>query len=59
MITDPLGIASSGSVPVVTNDVRLSRPSTEIPAVVIGDKRRASTELPVGSPTKRLAFNYR
>ncbi|XP_041375608.1 mRNA (2'-O-methyladenosine-N(6)-)-methyltransferase-like [Gigantopelta aegis] len=58
VFTDPLGIASSGSQPVSTNDVRLSRPSTEIPPVVIGDKRRASSELSVGSPTKRLAFNY-
>ncbi|XP_013083878.1 mRNA (2'-O-methyladenosine-N(6)-)-methyltransferase-like [Biomphalaria glabrata] len=62
-ITDPLGIntePSNGSVPIPgALDKRLSRPSTEINPLVAITKRRASSELCVGSPLKKAQLNYK
>ncbi|XP_021342973.1 phosphorylated CTD-interacting factor 1-like [Mizuhopecten yessoensis] len=56
LLSDPLGI---GSVPPqVAGDVRLSRPSIEIPPAQVGEKRRASAEMGQLSPSKRPAFAY-
>lgn len=59
LITDPLGISSNRAGPVPSSsDLRLSRPSVDIPPPHIGEKRRASMEF-VGSPTKSPRFTYR
>ncbi|KAK6174693.1 hypothetical protein SNE40_017923 [Patella caerulea] len=60
-MTDPLGINTPEGTPTpASNDLRLSRQSVEmIPQTMIGDKRRPSGEMTLGSPCKRIAaFNY-
>lgn len=63
-LTDPLGISTPEGIGAPTPghlDVRLSRPSVDIPTAgpaLVGEKRRASSELGIGSPSKKMAFNY-
>ncbi|KAK3085841.1 hypothetical protein FSP39_009480 [Pinctada imbricata] len=58
LLTDPLGISGPGPSPLPNNhDLRLSRPSIDIPPQQVGEKRRASFESQ-NSPTKRPAFTY-
>ncbi|BFZ13338.1 hypothetical protein BsWGS_16377 [Bradybaena similaris] len=65
LLTDPLGINTADTpphtaVPVPASlDKRLTRPSTEINPTVAVIKRRASSELCVGSPLKKAQLNYK